>query len=120
NERGPRPSDRGYHRMHCAAQSSLQVCPSPEDAIVKAVHLDLDAAWPDDVLDVPRVDLRAWASKLRYVARRDDIEEFWEAVKGGVSPFLVYGSGDFHHLAGLFLRRINGDPVTVISFDNHP
>ncbi len=30
-----------------------------------------------------------------------------------------YGSGDFHYLAALWLRRV-ADPVTLVSFDNHP
>jgi arginase family enzyme len=34
-------------------------------------------------------------------------------------PFVLYGSGDFHHLAGWLLRRV-AEPVTVVSFDNHP
>ncbi len=84
------------------------------------VHLDLDGAWDQDVLGLPRVDLREWGPKLRYLARRRDVEPFWDQVKAGVSPFLLYGSGDFHHLAGLLLRRIGGDPVTLVSFDNHP
>jgi arginase family enzyme len=33
--------------------------------------------------------------------------------------FVLYGSGDFHHLAAMLLRRVSA-PVTVISFDNHP
>jgi len=34
-------------------------------------------------------------------------------------PFLLYGSGDFHYLTALRLRRI-AQPVVLISFDNHP
>ena len=33
--------------------------------------------------------------------------------------FLVYGSGDFHHLSALWLRRAAA-PLTLVSFDNHP
>jgi arginase family enzyme len=35
------------------------------------------------------------------------------------SPFLLYGSGDFHYLTALRLRRIGGQ-VVLVSFDNHP
>jgi arginase family enzyme len=35
------------------------------------------------------------------------------------APFLLYGSGDFHHLTALRLRRI-AEPVVLVSFDNHP
>lgn len=34
-------------------------------------------------------------------------------------PFVVYGSGDFHHLTALWLRRFTR-LTTVVSFDNHP
>ena len=37
----------------------------------------------------------------------------------GDARFLVYGSGDFHHLSALWLRRVQG-PFTLVSFDNHP
>ncbi len=33
--------------------------------------------------------------------------------------FFVYGSGDFHHLSALLVRRIR-QPLTLVSFDNHP
>src|SRR5207244_924647 len=35
------------------------------------------------------------------------------------SPFLLYGSGDFHYLTALRLRRVGG-PIVLVSFDNHP
>jgi arginase family enzyme len=36
-----------------------------------------------------------------------------------VAPFLLYGSGDFHHLTALWIRRV-AQPVILVSFDNHP
>jgi arginase family enzyme len=33
--------------------------------------------------------------------------------------FLVFGSGDFHHLTAIWLRRL-ARLTTVVSFDNHP
>jgi arginase family enzyme len=35
------------------------------------------------------------------------------------ASFVLYGSGDFHYLTALRLRRIAG-PVAIVSFDNHP
>jgi arginase family enzyme len=35
------------------------------------------------------------------------------------APFLLYGSGDFHHLTVLRLRSIAG-AIVLVSFDNHP
>ena len=32
---------------------------------------------------------------------------------------MFYGSGDFHHLTALWIRRV-AQPVVVVSFDNHP
>ena len=32
---------------------------------------------------------------------------------------MLYGSGDFHHLTALLIRRV-AQPVVIISFDNHP
>jgi hypothetical protein len=35
------------------------------------------------------------------------------------APFMLYGSGDFHHLSALRLRPLVG-PIVMVSFDNHP
>jgi arginase family enzyme len=32
---------------------------------------------------------------------------------------LLFGSGDFHHLTGLWARRV-AEPIVLVSFDNHP
>jgi arginase family enzyme len=47
------------------------------------------------------------------------IESFFQEVAGDLAPFLVYGSGDFHHLSALWLRQLDS-LTTLISFDNHP
>jgi arginase family enzyme len=86
--------------------------------MASGIHLDLDGAWGE--LDfMPRLDARAWGPKLRYVARPTEIETFYQQCVTSLPPFILYGSGDFHHLAGLFVRRFT-QPLTVISFDNHP
>ncbi|HEY2125351.1 MAG TPA: hypothetical protein VGG94_07805 [Chthoniobacterales bacterium] len=36
-----------------------------------------------------------------------------------MAPFILFGSGDFHHLTGLWLRQVS-EPVVLLSFDNHP
>lgn len=83
------------------------------------MHLDLDRAWGDDVLGMPRVDARPWGSRVRCYARRADAESLYAEVLSPLPPFVLYGSGDYHHLAALLLRRVSA-PVTVVSFDNHP
>ena len=44
----------------------------------------------------------------------------WRRTNAWVTrAFLAYGSGDFHHLSALLVRRIP-TPLTLVSFDNHP
>lgn len=111
--------------------------------------MDLDGAWtgngngngdshgpgdgvasPFDAL--PTVDVRAWGPRLRFSALRAEIEAFYRHVDPllGGARFVAYGSGDFHHLSTLWLRRlISRAPATaegqwrrlaLVSFDNHP
>ena len=84
-------------------------------------HLDLDGAWPADALPTSAIDLREWGPKLRFCALRREIAEFRETAYEalGDERFLLYGSGDFHHLSALWVARA-ARPVTLVSFDNHP
>jgi hypothetical protein len=86
-------------------------------ATPNSFHLDLDGAWAEVTL--PRVDMREWGPRLRFTAPSALIEEFWREVSGGLGDFTLFGSGDFHHLSAVYLRRF-GSPLTLISFDNHP
>ncbi len=65
------------------------------------------------------MDARAWGPRLRFSAPSLEIERFYKEVKSQLAPFVVYGSGDFHHLTALWLRRLER-LTTVVSFDNHP
>jgi hypothetical protein len=84
-----------------------------------AVHLNLDDAWPAGVLGLPARDLRGWGPRLRYAAPSTAVGAFVRECGVGRPGFVLYGSGDFHYLAGLFLHSI-AVPVHVVSFDNHP
>jgi arginase family enzyme len=85
-----------------------------------ALHLNLDDAWPNELLGLPVVDARDWGPRLRFSAPPRLIGEFYREHETRVaSPFLLYGSGDFHYLTALWLRRV-AQPITLISFDNHP
>lgn len=88
----------------------------------EALHLDLDGAWPEALGDLPRIDLRHWGPRLRFVARRDEIETFARETSAAISEarFLAFGSGDFHHLTALWLRRFADQTIALVSFDNHP
>src|SRR6185437_11419552 len=88
--------------------------------VADAVHLDLDGAWDAEDFDFPTLSLRQWGPRMRYVARRRDVEALWRELEGKLPAVVVYGSGDFHHLAGMLIRRAGPAPVTLISFDNHP
>jgi hypothetical protein len=86
----------------------------------RALHLNLDDAWPNETLGLPVVDARAWGPHLRFSAPPRLIEQFYkERERDLATPFLLYGSGDFHHLTALRLRLV-AEPVVLVSFDNHP
>ena len=86
----------------------------------RALHLNLDDAWRDQPFDSPLVDARAWGPQLRFSAPSRLVAEFYREHEAHLaSPFLLYGSGDFHYLTALRLRRV-ADPIIVVSFDNHP
>jgi arginase family enzyme len=83
------------------------------------LHLNLDDAWSDLPGDLPVMDAREWGPRLRFSAPGRLIEEFYREIGSRLPPFLVYGSGDFHHLTALWLRRLH-EPFVLVSFDNHP
>jgi hypothetical protein len=83
------------------------------------LHLNLDDAWQLGALRLQSRDARNWGPRLRFSAPPREIERFQREQQGGLPPFLVYGSGDFHHLTALWLHRLDR-LTTVVSFDNHP
>jgi len=83
-------------------------------------HLNLDDAWRNEPFALPVVDARAWGPQLRFSAPPRLIAEFYREHETNLAvPFLLYGSGDFHYLTALRLRRV-AEPVVLVSFDNHP
>ena len=72
-----------------------------------ALLLDLDGAWTRSDLPLPAVDLTAWGPRLRFSAPTPEMERFRAEADGRLGParFLVYGSGDFHHLSAVWVRR---------------
>jgi arginase family enzyme len=86
----------------------------------RALHLNLDDAWPNDWNGLPAVDAQSWGPQLRFSAPPRLVEQFYkERERDLATPFLLYGSGDFHHLTALRLRPV-AEPVVLVSFDNHP
>lgn len=57
---------------------------------------------------------------MRFSAPARLIEAFDREFAPRVAPFILYGSGDFHHLSALWIRRCHSQPLTIVSFDNHP
>jgi arginase family enzyme len=85
----------------------------------KAIHLNLDNAWPAGALPFETRDVTTWGPQLRFSAPSRLIEEFYSGAQKDLPPFVLYGSGDFHHLTALWVRSI-AEPFVLISFDNHP
>jgi arginase family enzyme len=56
---------------------------------------------------------------LRFCAPPPVVEKFYVEFAEQLAPFILYGSGDFHYLSALWLRRL-AQPVVLVSFDNHP
>lgn len=88
------------------------------------LHIDLDGAWEHGAVQeiVPEMrygDFRRWGPPLRYCTSRELMERFYGEIRPHLTKFTLFGSGDFHHLTALWLRKID-EPFTVISFDNHP
>jgi arginase family enzyme len=86
----------------------------------RALHLNLDDAWPNELVGFRTIDARNWGPQLRFSAPPRLIEQFYREHEANLTtPFLLYGSGDFHHLTALRLRAVTG-PIVLVSFDNHP
>jgi hypothetical protein len=83
------------------------------------MHLNLDDAWLDEPLRLPQFDAREWGPQLRFCAPARVVESFYRNIEARLPPFILYGSGDFHYLTALWLRRVAA-PLVAISFDNHP
>ena len=84
-----------------------------------AVHFQIDDAWEPGILGLQSLDLRDWGPRLRYFAPAAELDAFVRDVDKRFAPFVLYGSGDFHYLAGAFVRRLSS-VRTIVSFDNHP
>jgi hypothetical protein len=85
----------------------------------RILYLNLDNAWAGEPLGLPTLDATTAGPALRFSVPPGVIEQFYERIQNQLAPFIVYGSGDFHHLSALWIRRVKR-PLMVISFDNHP
>jgi hypothetical protein len=65
------------------------------------------------------LDAREWGPQLRFCAPPRIVEDFYREFGARLTPFTLYGSGDYHYLSALWLRQFN-EPLVLVSFDNHP
>ena len=82
------------------------------------MYLDLDGAWESPPAALPRLDARQWGPRLRCFAPRRAMQQFVDEVVTKLPPFVLYGSGDFHHLTAALIANSKANNVVV--FDNHP
>ncbi|MFL6583599.1 MAG: hypothetical protein ACJ8KU_03680, partial [Chthoniobacterales bacterium] len=87
--------------------------------MAEAAYLNLDDALSSDSLGLRRVDASDWGPQLRFSAPTRLVQQFYETIAPQLGDFVVYGSGDFHHLTALWVRKMQ-KPLVVVSFDNHP
>src|SRR4051812_17610270 len=68
---------------------------------------------------MPQISAQRWGPELRYMTSRKIVESFAVEILPRLPPIVIFGSGDFHHLTGVYLRQPTR-PLTLVSFDNHP
>jgi arginase family enzyme len=89
----------------------------------ETVWLAFDDAWDIEHSPSfkvpPRVDALAIGPSLRFITTKRAIESFYATFSKQFRPFILSGSGDFHHLTAVFTRRVK-EPFAILSFDNHP
>ena len=81
--------------------------------------MNLDHAWDGGALAIRDLDARKWGPALRFSAPVSLVNDFFAEHKSRLAPFILYGSGDFHHLSALWIR-LAAEPIVVVSFDHHP
>jgi hypothetical protein len=89
----------------------------------ETVWLAVDEAWSFEhasSFKMPsRVDALAAGPSLRFITTKRMVESFYAEFGKHFRPFILSGSGDFHHLTAIFTRQIK-EPFVILSFDNHP
>jgi hypothetical protein len=96
---------------------------SPDQGTAETIWLVLDDAWEFDEplsFEVPkRVEAVGSGPSLRFITTQRMIERFYAEFGEVFRPFILSGSGDFHHLTAIFIRQIK-EAFVILSFDNHP
>ena len=88
-----------------------------------AVWFALDDAWdfehPSWFKTPWRFDALAAGPPLRFITTERAVESFYAKFSEHFRPFILSGSGDFHHLTAVFIRQVK-ERFAILSFDNHP
>ena len=87
--------------------------------ILRAFYLNLDDAFDVETVGLETIDATKWGPRLRFSTPAREIQEFFRNYENRLGRFTLFGSGDFHHLTALWLRRLT-EPFVLVSFDNHP
>jgi arginase family enzyme len=89
----------------------------------ETVWLAFDDAWDFErspSFKAPtRVDASAVGPSLRFITTKRKVASFYTKFSEHFRPFILSGSGDFHHLTAVFVRQVK-EPFAILSFDNHP
>src|SRR5216683_1672525 len=81
-------------------------------------YLNLDDAWNTSE-SLLQLNFQEWGPRLRFIAKKNDVEVFYKLLPEKLSSFCLLGSGDFHHLTPILLRKLE-KPFVLVSLDNHP
>jgi len=88
------------------------------------VVLDFDHSVLTVAEDELRFDLSSMQEAVRFGCTARTFSELSQKVNALLSAdvgCVFTGSGDFHHLSAILLKRLCGaEPLTVVVFDNHP
>ena len=90
----------------------------------RTLILDLDGS----VKPMPGAEtlpLRGWEEAIRFGCRQAQLDALEREIESSLAPHpavTFMGSGDFHHLSYLLIRRLKslGTGMQVVVFDNHP
>ena len=82
--------------------------------------LNTDKSLPSDIADTT-LELMEWQEHLRFSTDFETLELLDKKLPDTQPRIAFLGSGDFHHLSLLLLKRHKSDkPLHVVVFDNHP
>lgn len=98
---------------------SLQNLPTGE----LCVDFDGSALSTARSLGLEVLDCQDWGPRLRFCTKDSLLDDFQNSYAGRLASasYILFGSGDFHHLSARWLSKLSLDkPHILVTFDNHP